>query len=205
MSADETRSGWDRRREALLGRYEQVALELFAKRGFREVTMDEVADAIGVSGRTLFRYFATKEDVLLGLPRRRLEVKISRIACLQPGDRPFEAAWACLLDASDERSSALVQMTLWRTAARDVPEVVARVRGERIEALIVALTAYFTRALDVDPQSDVRPRLLAGVLAGGEMAVAESLTRSRLSQQELFMAAKAIMNCLGESVSEVEP
>lgn len=43
-----------------------IALALFDERGFDEVTMAEVADAAGVSRRTLFRYFPSKPDLVWG-------------------------------------------------------------------------------------------------------------------------------------------
>ncbi len=41
-----------------------IAVGLFAERGFDAVTMDDIATASGISRRTLFRHFATKNDLV---------------------------------------------------------------------------------------------------------------------------------------------
>jgi TetR/AcrR family transcriptional regulator, regulator of mycofactocin system len=43
-----------------------VALELFATRGFEETTVDEIAVRLGIARRTVFRYFASKNDIVWG-------------------------------------------------------------------------------------------------------------------------------------------
>lgn len=50
----------DRTRTALL----DAALDLFSAKGYDETTTDEIAESAGVSPRTFFRYFPTKESVL---------------------------------------------------------------------------------------------------------------------------------------------
>ena len=51
---------------ATRARVEQAALDLFTRKGFEQVIIDDVAAAAGISRRTFFRYFATKADAVWG-------------------------------------------------------------------------------------------------------------------------------------------
>ncbi|MFF2328652.1 MULTISPECIES: TetR family transcriptional regulator [unclassified Streptomyces] len=69
-----------------------AALPLFLERGFAEVTTDQISAAAGISPRSFFRYFETKEDVVVGyLTEAGRHVQ----AALE--DRPpAEASWDAL-------------------------------------------------------------------------------------------------------------
>jgi AcrR family transcriptional regulator len=54
--------------ERTRARLQQVAVDMFAERGFDGVTVAEIAEAAGVTQMTFFRYFLTKEQVLLDDP-----------------------------------------------------------------------------------------------------------------------------------------
>src|SRR5260221_12247507 len=54
----------ERKRRAVRGELSEVALRLLTDRDFDSRTIDQIADAAGISRRTFFRYFASKEDVV---------------------------------------------------------------------------------------------------------------------------------------------
>ncbi len=70
----------------------QTALELFAAKGYDDTTVEEVAAAAGVSRRTLFNYFRSKEDLALGGISEQGELIAARFA-ERPAD---EDPWASL-------------------------------------------------------------------------------------------------------------
>lgn len=68
MQALSTGSGRSLRKiksDAVAASIAATALALFDKKGFDGVTVDEIASASGVSRRSFFRYFATKEDIVV--------------------------------------------------------------------------------------------------------------------------------------------
>jgi AcrR family transcriptional regulator len=70
-----------------------AALDLFGRQGFAETTINQIADAVDVSPRTLLRYFPTKEDVVVSWVEEGMSVFLSSLA-----DRPpSEASNASLM------------------------------------------------------------------------------------------------------------
>lgn len=64
MQGSASRMG--RRRSTTQDHIADVAIELFVARGFDEVSVDDVASAAGISRRTLFRYYASKNAIPWG-------------------------------------------------------------------------------------------------------------------------------------------
>jgi AcrR family transcriptional regulator len=63
-----------------------AAMRLFVKRGFDHVTVAEVAEAAGVSEKTVFNYFPTKEDLFFDEVPKRAEVLRQAIAGRPQGE-----------------------------------------------------------------------------------------------------------------------
>ena len=159
-------SGWSRRRNLLQAKYEQIAWDLFAQQGFKEVTVDEIAEAAGISARTLFRYFPSKEDFLLGFTRRGAQALVDLIASLEPSPEPLQSIWQLIRAHSLQSPPDVRLLTLWRRAAADAPEIHARVRGERVHMLTEAVTSIL-REVDGCPRLGRPDAAASGRCRGG--------------------------------------
>ncbi|MDQ1424746.1 MAG: hypothetical protein QOD72_2244 [Acidimicrobiaceae bacterium] len=76
----------ERRHEQTRAAIAEVAVALFTARGFAETTMEDVAEAAGVSRRTAYRHFPSKDDLVFEHPRRWLEHFNDHAADPQPGE-----------------------------------------------------------------------------------------------------------------------
>lgn len=63
----------ERQRTETLLRLHDAALDLAAEHGLTETTVSDIADRAGVSRRTFFNYFASKEDAILGFGEPSLD------------------------------------------------------------------------------------------------------------------------------------
>lgn len=67
---------------------EAAAFRLFAERGFERTTLDAIAEAVGVSRRTLFRYYPSKNDIPWGQFDQTLD-HFRRLLRDQPSELPM--------------------------------------------------------------------------------------------------------------------
>lgn len=82
---------WQRSREAVYAEITQTAMRLFLEHGFEQTTFDQIASAAGISRRSLFRYFGTKEDIVLGDLAREGERVRDALERVPPTLGPWDA------------------------------------------------------------------------------------------------------------------
>lgn len=88
---------------------EAVAFGLFARNGFEETTLEEIASALGVGRRTLFRYFPSKADIPWGRFDESL-VGFRQTLEDMPRDIPlFEAVHRAVIDFNRFDEAAIAQ------------------------------------------------------------------------------------------------
>jgi AcrR family transcriptional regulator len=90
------------------------AMRLFAEKGYANTTIEEIADAAAISPRTFFRYFPTKEDVVLWDEYDPLALDM---LAQRPDDEP-----------PAETVRALIRETLGGLYRRDREQLLARAR-----------------------------------------------------------------------------
>jgi AcrR family transcriptional regulator len=149
----------ERRRQRTADEIQRAALDLFAEQGFEKVSIDEIADAVAISRRTFFRYYASKEDLVLGDAARRSKVVVSALE-ERPADEPvLDSLFAAMvaMAASHEEDPELVLKRL--AVLRRSPDVLAK--GTAIRRVIdESVTAIVAKRMDVDPAIDTRPTVL---------------------------------------------
>ena len=63
----------------------EAGMQLFAERGFAATTVDEIAEAAGVSRATVFSYFPSKEEIVFGDAAAAVDLLAARLR-----ERPAE-------------------------------------------------------------------------------------------------------------------
>lgn len=81
----------ERKRRETANRITEVGLRLFIRKGFDETTLDEIATEAGISRRTFFYYFKSKDDIMLSMQSGTGDM-IAAALRAQPRDKaPFDA------------------------------------------------------------------------------------------------------------------
>lgn len=94
----------ERTRRAVHQEIASAALRLFLEQGFDATTVDQIAAATGISRRSFFRYFATKEDVLLGELVDRGRALATQLAARPADEPPWVALRAAMIRLRDTRT-----------------------------------------------------------------------------------------------------
>ena len=69
-------------------RVQEAALEVFSQHGFRGATLDQIAEAAGLSKPNLLYYFASKEDIHVTLLEGLVDTWVAPLRDLNPGGEP---------------------------------------------------------------------------------------------------------------------
>jgi AcrR family transcriptional regulator len=176
-----------------------AALRVFARRGYREAGVDEIAAEAGYSKGALYWHFSGKEELLTALLEERIDSPVrNRVALLASApperDMSLEASREFARQLHGQREALLLEREYWTLAIRD-PELRARYverQTELRQALAAALEAR-ARHLgtpDLSMPADHVARIVMSIIGG--LAVDELIEPGSISP-ELLGEALALL------------
>jgi AcrR family transcriptional regulator len=144
------------------------ALRLFREQGYQATTVEQIAAAAEVSPSTFFRYFPTKEDLVL---QDDMDTRMIEALERQPPElAPLPAVRAAVIEAFASYTPAdldLIQQNMALTLT--VPEIRARALDEFARTIGVMSEALAERS--GRPADDLAVRTIAGAIIGVIMSI----------------------------------
>lgn len=140
----------ERKRRATRRSIQLSVLRLTAEHGLDQVTIDDISRDAGVSPRTFFNYFATKEDSLAGdLPMTFDEETARRFEALGPHGDPLGDLIEIMAEQADAEADGAVDPELHQLRRRlvaDYPQIVA-LKMDRVRAFEATVSASVAKRL----------------------------------------------------------
>lgn len=141
----------------------EVALRLFIEQGFDGTTVDQIAGEVGLSRASLFRYFGTKEDMVLqGLEETGRQIA-EAFAARPDTERPWEALRRAFDVLTQANEQAPEQALSYLRMLQETPSLRAR-HFEKQLSWQAMLEPEIARRLGVsaDQPEEVGPNALSG-------------------------------------------
>lgn len=146
----------------------EAAMRLFEEQGYAATTVEQIAEAAEVSPSTFFRYFPTKEDVVLTDDYD--PAMITALIAQPAGTHPIDAVIAALREVFGGMSPEAVEAEARRQRLYlAVPDLRARALQQTADAVTMLGEALARR--EGLPPDDLSARVMAGAIVGAMLAV----------------------------------
>lgn len=126
----------------------QKASEMFITLGFKSVTMDDIANAMGISKKTIYSHFANKSDLVREATMYMFHNIIVGIDCIRefnknPIEELYEIKKLVMMHLKNERSSPQYQLQKY------YPEVHATLKKKHFENMHDCVIKNLTRGIEL--------------------------------------------------------
>ncbi|HEX6871816.1 MAG TPA: TetR family transcriptional regulator [Micromonosporaceae bacterium] len=196
MTIDQAPTRRERKKLETRQALEQAALRLFAERGYEQTTVEDIAEAADVAVRTFFRYFSSKQDVLLGDVVTDRVARLRKELAARPATEPVLDSVRMVMDlldfaGPDEADQILARMDLMRRQ----PSFVARYL-EIMDQMRLAIVEFVAVRTGLDPRRHMYPLLVGGACAASweSSLVLWVESRAELSLRDLRHQAFAALS-----------
>lgn len=165
----------ERRRDFVRLEIEHAGMDLFAQRGYDNVTVSEIAAAAGIGRRTFFHHFRSKEELLQAYDTR-LAVRALHAFERRPADEPAAVALCQAILSTAEMSPEDEEIALQRNTVLQQAQADTLIAGppQVADAFVAETAARTGRAAD----RDIGPRLVVWTV----FAAARAATRLWIAQ-----------------------
>ncbi len=146
----------------------RAALDLFARQGYDETTVDQIAAAVGISRRTFFRYFESKPDVVWGEFDAELGRLRDRLAEAPDGERLMDVLRRSVIATNRFGAGELDELRIRMVLIGSVPTLVAH-SAVRYQEWCDVVATFAASRLGGSPD-DLGPQTVARAALGAAMA-----------------------------------
>ena len=150
-----------RTRDALIS----ASHRMFVKRGFENVTVDEIAVAADVSRRTFFRYFPSKEAVVFANVDERIAMFAELLGERHDGEGPFQAVRRSLMMLAQDYTEHRAEVVQVQRIVEKSPTLIAAEHAIDLEWEAVIADALLARTGTTEATAR-RARMIAGATIG---------------------------------------
>jgi AcrR family transcriptional regulator len=183
----------ERQQAALRREIVTAALDLFEERGFRGTTVEDIAQHVGISARTVFRHFPTKADLVLGwMPSLQSFVSGIAVTATTPADvlDELETTLQRVVDDYVEvgRPTAAESLGRLQKLIATEPDLNSAIRSWESRLFEVVLGKIRAALPDRD---DLTVRLLVQLLSAPLVAAVEAWANSREQLSDLYRRARS--------------
>ncbi|MFE4366878.1 TetR/AcrR family transcriptional regulator [Streptomyces sp. NPDC056835] len=192
-----------RTRDALL----RVALELFTTQGYEQTTIDEITDAVEVSQRTFFRYFASKEEAAFAVVDMVENKFVDSLRARPAEETPFEAMRNAVESAWDSVSEALdaivpVELYMRTYQLIESTPALSAVHLRRTAELEEGIAQLIADREGLDMNTDPRPRVAVASFTGVMRVTGQIWGRGRdASVESLQEVTRVYLDQLGPALA----
>jgi AcrR family transcriptional regulator len=154
----------ERKRAETHSRIQAEAIRLFLERGFEATTLDDIADAAGVSRRSLFHYFESKEEIVLSGRADFPNIIAEAISRRPAGEPLLDMVENALIDTAARYGST--QTRDLSRLIRDTPTLSAgeQAKYEHVERALAKALANRKSLPEIDTACRVTAATAIGIL-----------------------------------------
>lgn len=184
VSLDRRSSLRSRQVTALRQEIVAAAMDLFLTNGFEETTVEEIADCVGISGRTIFRHYPGKEDIVLSGSFEAAERLRAKVACCPLDEAPMDCIHRAYIHFVEEPEGG-----------QGLPIALARLvaKTPKLHARALQMTLHWENAI-VEGLVERDPRTVASapLIAAVAVSVVRIATRRWLASDGNLAIARCV-------------